>query len=436
MRIFAQSALTIGLTAALLGGCGGLQPPGATPQTSAIPPARSAAHRFSASYQQLFRFHPPKDGTHPASGLLDVNGTLYGTTQNGGLSRRGTVYSISTGGVEKVLYRFRGGSDGSNPLSDLINVNGTLYGTTSQGGGSGCSSGHDDGCGTVYSVTTSGREKVLHAFKGGNSDGGDPLAGLIDVNGTLYGTTAYGGGSGCKLTGFPTGCGTVFSVTTTGKETVLHSFGGTDGENPAADLIDVNGLLYGTTIFGGAGCGCGTVFSITPTGAENVLYAFQGVSDGYWPLSALIDVNGTLYGTTNGGGTYCATGSGVTCGTVYSVSTTGAKKIIYQFTGGADGRNPQAGLIEVNGALYGTTPLGGVANCRGAIGGTCGTLYSVTTGGVETVLYRFASGTDGANPIAPLTNVNGTLYGTTIQGGDFDRCCIIYGYGTFFAFTP
>lgn len=150
-----------------------------------------------------------------------------------------------------------------------------------------------------------------------------------------------------------------------------------------------------------------------------VLYAFQGVSDGYWPLAGLIDVNGTRYGTTNEGGKYCATGSGVTCGTVFSVSTTGAKKIIYQFAGGSDGGYPQAGLIEVNGVLYGTTPLGGVANCRGAIGGTCGTLYSVTT-----------------NPISPLTNVNGTLYGTTIRGGDFDRCCIVYGYGTFFALTP
>jgi uncharacterized repeat protein (TIGR03803 family) len=187
VRTFAQSALTISLAAALLAGCGGSQPPGAMPQTSAISPTRSATHRFSASYQQLFRFHPPKDGTHPAAGLLDVNGTLYGTTQNGGLSRRGTVYSISTSGVEKVLYRFRGGSDGLYPLSDLVNVNGTLYGTTSQGG---------SGSGTVYSVSTSGREKVLYAFKGG-SDGAHPLAGLVDVNGKLYGTTYQGGGSGC-----------------------------------------------------------------------------------------------------------------------------------------------------------------------------------------------------------------------------------------------
>jgi len=157
-----------------------------------------------------------------------------------------------------------------------------------------------------------------------------------------------------------------------------------------------------------------------------VLYAFQGVSDGYWPLAGLIDVNGTLYGTTNEGGKYCATGSGVTCGTVFSVSTTGAKKIIYQFAGGSDGGYPQAGLIEVHGVLYGTTPLGGVANCRGVIGGTCGTLYSVTTCGVEKVLYRFAGGTDGSGPISPLTNVNGTLYGTTSDGG-------AYRYGTVFS---
>jgi uncharacterized repeat protein (TIGR03803 family) len=105
-----------------------------------------------------------------------------------------------------VLYRFRGGSDGRNPQSGLIDVNGTLYGTTYFGGdGTGC---YAPGCGTVYSISTSGTEKVLYAFKGG-SDGFFPVAGLIDVQGTLYGTTEEGGG-GCST---DDGCGTVFSIT-------------------------------------------------------------------------------------------------------------------------------------------------------------------------------------------------------------------------------
>jgi uncharacterized repeat protein (TIGR03803 family) len=136
-------------------------------------------------------------------------------------------------------------------------VNGTLYGTTLAGGKAGCS--NNFGCGVVYSITTSGSEKVVYRFKGG-SDGGNPLAGLVEVNGALYGTT-YGGGA--------SGLGTVFSISTSGGEQVLHSFAGPDGAGPRAGLIDVGGTLYGTTFSGGngKGCGgkgCGTVFALTP----------------------------------------------------------------------------------------------------------------------------------------------------------------------------
>ncbi|MBV9263882.1 MAG: hypothetical protein JO324_06125 [Candidatus Eremiobacteraeota bacterium] len=159
------------------------------------------------------------------------------------------------------MYRFTGGSDGAYPVSGLVDVNGTLYGTTFEGGGSGCYS--HLGCGTVYSISPSGAEKVLYRFSGG-SDGSNPAAALIDVDGVLYGTTARGGGSGCG--GF--GCGTVYSIGTAGTETVLHSFGGEpDGADPVAALVDVKGALYGTTASGGRGCGssgCGTVFALTP----------------------------------------------------------------------------------------------------------------------------------------------------------------------------
>lgn len=434
MTILARFALAISLSAALLGGCGVLrqaqddmQPPigapGAIPQAAAIAPARSAAHRLSASYQQLFRFHPPKNGTHPTAALLHVNGAMYGTTTTGGLSHKGTVYQISTSGVEKALYRFRGGSDGSDPESRLIDVNGTLYGTTSKGG---------SGTGTVYSVSTSGREKVLYAFKGG-SDGAHPLAGLVDVSGTLYGTTSQGGGSGCTTTS-TSGCGTVFSVTTSGQETVLHRFaGGSDGEYPSVgDLIDVNGVLYGTTAQGGTTYGDGTVYSITPAGVEKVLYAFQGQADGtdgIFPVGGLLNVSGTLYGTTLNGGSFSICSGG--CGTVYSISTSGAENVLYRFTGGSDGDNPLAALIEVNGLLYGTTISGGCCGTKCGLGTGCGTIYSISTSGAETLLYRFAAGTDGFYPAAPLTNVSGTLYGTAELGGHGHE----YGSGTAFTLS-
>ncbi len=296
-----------------------------------------------------------------------------------------------------MLYRFRSHADGTRPIAGLVDVDGTLYGTTSQGG----SSGH----GTVFSVGTSGKEKVLYSFAGG-SDGAYPVAGLIDVNRTLYGATDSGG-SFDK--------GTFYSISMTGTEKVLHTFGrGPDGANPDGDLTNVKETLYGTTTYGGSGCGspgCGTVYRIGTTGSEKVLHSFKGGSDGaYWPQSKLLDVNGTLYGTTYlGGGSGCSYYHG--CGTVFSVTTAGLEKLLYRFADGSNGAYPYGGLVKANGALYGTTFGGGGDFYLGIV-------YSISTGGAEKVLHRFDARRSGARaPLSPLTEVNGTLYGTTTQGG-------------------
>ncbi len=137
---------------------------------------------------------------------------------------------------------------------------------------------------------------VLYSFKGGPGDGYEPYAGLINVNGTLYGTTFRGGGAGCQQKG---GCGTAFTITPSGTETVLHSFKGKpDGGSPWAALTNVNGTFYGTTETGGA-YKEGTVFSITSSGKETVLHVFGGNGDAAFPYAGLINVNGTLYGTTD-----------------------------------------------------------------------------------------------------------------------------------------
>jgi uncharacterized repeat protein (TIGR03803 family) len=211
-----------------------------------------------------------------------------------------------------VLYSFRGGTrDGQQPRAGLINANGTLYGTTLFGGSGSCMNGSFSGCGAVFAIRRSGKETLLYSFAGGSGDGQSPLAGLLNVNGTLYGTT-YGGGAGCGSSG----CGTVFSITPTGKETVLHSFKGVpDGLAPGASLTVLNGTLYGTTESGGTGyCndGCGTVFSITTSGKETVLHSFSGSGDGVFPDAGLVNVGDTLYGTTYDGG---ANGAG----TVFSL---------------------------------------------------------------------------------------------------------------------
>jgi uncharacterized repeat protein (TIGR03803 family) len=176
-----------------------------------------------------------------------VGGTLYGTTYGNPAIGNGTVFSVTPSGTETVLYSFKGGSDGAGPRAGLLEFNGLLYGTTLGGG---------NGNGTVFNVTLAGTETVVHSFQGG-SDGKDPQAALINVHGTLYGTTIYGGAYGA---------GTVFKVTKTGAVKVVYSFGSSganDGYEPFASLINLGGTLYGTTAGGGANS-WGTVFAVTP----------------------------------------------------------------------------------------------------------------------------------------------------------------------------
>jgi uncharacterized repeat protein (TIGR03803 family) len=413
----ARYALSNCAVAAMLAGCGSIRQaqdhmppigaPGAMWQTIANHVQRSG------SFKVLFRFNGP-DGEQPQAGLINVNGTLYGTTDYGGKYGSGTVFSITTGGSEKVLHSFKGGADGSSPQSGLLDVNGTLYGTTSLGGGLGGSGCLGYGCGTVYRVSLTGAEKVLHSFAGG-SDGAGPMAGLIDVNDTLYGTTSGGGSSKS---------GTVYSISTTGSEKVLYSFaGGSDGAGPDGGLTNVRGTLFGTT-FGCGGSTCyGTVYSVSTSGSEKVLHSFGTGGDGGNPMGDLLDVKGTLYGTTSAGG------GAHSRGTVYNISTTGVETVLYDFRtahDARDGETPYAGLIDVKGTLYGTTDQGGGAPLGGVV-------YSVSTAGAETVLHRFVNGSEGAHPWAGLVNVKGTLYGTTLEGGSG---CSGGGCGTIFALTP
>lgn len=322
----------------------------------------------------------------------------------------------------RVLYSFKGGiNDGRDPhAGPLIKVKGTLYGTTVYGGGP-C----HDRCfgGTVFAITTSGGETVLHSFEVGSGDGKNPRAGLINVMGTLYGTTVNGGGASCY-------CGTVFKVTLSGTETVLYSFAGTpDGFGPDAGLFDVNGTLYGTTFNGGAN-GDGTVFAITTSGTETVLHSFAGTPDGAHPYAGLMNLNGTLYGTTTSGGANCSSNGG--CGTVFTITTSGAETVLYSFKGGSgDGRYPtQAALLDVNGTLYGTSKYGGTNNR--------GTVFSIATSGKETVVHSFGGSGDGVFPYGGLLDVNGTLYGTTSNGGSVScgvRYGDVHGCGTVFKTT-
>jgi uncharacterized repeat protein (TIGR03803 family) len=149
----------------------------------------------------LHSFANDPDGNNPEAGLINVKGTLYSTTYDGGTNGRGTVFSITPSGTETVLHSFGGSGDGAVPFAGLVDVKAKLYSTTYVGGA------NSDG--TVFSITPSGAETVLYSFKGpGSGDGGFPRAGLVKVKGALYGTTG-GGGTGCSGS---YGCGTVYSL--------------------------------------------------------------------------------------------------------------------------------------------------------------------------------------------------------------------------------
>jgi uncharacterized repeat protein (TIGR03803 family) len=348
-----------------------------------------------------------ENGSEPYADLTAVGNTLYGTTWTGGPHGWGTVFSVGMTGGEHVLYAFNPRRRGAvKPEAGLVEVNGTLYGTTYTGGPNHRSGGY--ACGTVFSITPSGGYKNLFDFDCASA-GGNPEADLINVNGTLYGTT-YDGGT--------YGGGTVFSISTSGSEHVIYSFGAskTDGIAPRAGLLDVNGVLYGTTSWGGSstncGRGCGTVFSVGISGGETVLHSFGSSGDGQEPLAGLIDVGGTLYGTTNGGGAYGK-------GTVFSVSTSGDETVLHSFGYGSDGEYPSAAMLDANGTLYGTTMGGGQYVEQSGGGG--GTIFSISTSGGEQIVHSFGKGDDGSFPQAALIDVSGTLYGTTTWGGRGSR---------------
>jgi len=373
-----------------------------------------AAH--AGGFTVLYSFQGGKDGSRPHGTLIaDPSGNLYGTTFAGGLRdcrdtgyRCGTVFKIAKNGTEKVLYRFTGREDGMQPIGGVIRDSGNnLYGTTTGGPfGQGTN-------GSVFEFAADGSEKTLFSFPGPLP--ASPSDSLLLLNGVLYGT-AETAGTGANCTN---GCGFVFKLTTAGAETALHQFGyGEDGEFPMANVIsDASGNLYGTTFSGGT-YDLGTVFKIAANGTESVLHSFAGGDDGFLPYGGLVaDASGDLYGTTSGGGgggNGCDGGNG--CGIVFEIAPNGSETVLYRFAGGTDGGNPYAGLTrDKAGNLYGTTGAGGGNGCQ--LGYGCGTVFEITAGGQEHILYAFSGGSDGANPYGGLLIEKNVLYGTTTVGG-------------------
>ena len=321
---------------------------------------------------------------------------------------------MSTNGEEKILHAFGGGSDGYLPFGAALigDAAGDLYGTTAFGGGKGC----DTGCGTVFKIAPNGTETILHVFAG--SDGAVPKSALVmDKKGNLYGTASEGG-SGANCNG---GCGTIFELTKSGKEKVLYDFaGGSDGGLPRADVLrDEAGNLYGSTWSGGGtGCsanmGCGTVYKLAPDGTETVLYAFTGGSDGAHPFAVIKDKAGDFYGTAIYGGNPACGGG---CGVVFEIGTDGSETTLYSFTGKEDGAEPDGIIMDKSGNLIGTADIGGDLKCEHGQG--CGVVFNLAYDGTETILKALRGKAYGAYvQSGVIEDGAGNLYGTTYWGGD------------------
>jgi len=330
----------------------------------------------------------------------------------------------------QVLYSFAGGMDGGQPSGDLARDSaGNLYGTTASGGASAACNG---GCGTIFKVDPAGKETVLHSFNG--TDGSYPFSVILDASWNLYGATLFGGQS-CPGIGT---CGVVFKLDTSDDLTILHEFaGGTDGSTPEASLvIDAMGNLYGTTLAGGAssGCpdqippGCGIVFKIDKNGDESIL-DFDGV-DGKNPSAGLLlDSDGSLYGTTTAGGAFASS--------VFDYICCYGSVFKVDNKGKVTVIHSFTGLIPDDGVPYAQLVQDQTGNLYGTTefhppgSNIYGTVFKLNKkGGPVTELFNFDY-VDGGYPSAGLTRDNaGNLYGTTLYATEGCAC------GTVFKLDP
>ena len=348
-----------------------------------------------------------------------------------------------------VLHNFLG-KPAANPNSGLIiGPDGGFYGTTGIQGGSGCP---PKLCGAIFEIirtSTGWRYQVIHNFHGPQSDGELPFGELIfDKAGNLYGTTFSFGHSTCVTQ--HTDCGTVFKLSPTSKgwvETILYRFtGGADGAFPTGNLVlDSAGNLYSVTLGGGSfngnlcsTFGCGVVYELSPGASgwtETVLYTFTGGSDGSEPEWLASDANGNFLGVTYLGGTFNSTCGGG-CGTVFKLTLRAggwSLSVAYSFSGGSDGAYPSSQLIFDNqGNVFGTAGAGGLMQCGGF---GCGTVYELSPNGSGwnfSGVYSF-SGPDGELPHGILFDDAGNLFGVA-DGGK--ATCQADGCGVLFKLVP
>jgi uncharacterized repeat protein (TIGR03803 family) len=367
------------------------------------------ARRATGVLTVLYVFDYATSGGYPYAGVtVDAAGDVFGETSSEGevfeLRPSGSSYAesnIFTPTSDTGYYPY------GAPLEDSA---GNLFLTFSTFG-----SGNN---GTVTKLSPTGSGYVLAAVQAfAGSNGAYPMGGLVQVSQTLFTTASTGG---------KYGHGVIASLNASGLTQIFdaHDFAGSpaDGANPQAGLVrDAKGVLYGTTYVGGTD-NLGTVFSYDPkTSAERVLFSFDGKT-GANPIGTVaVDSGGNLYGVAYQGGKYGL-------GTVFELAKHHeryAQKTLHSFSGPPnDGDWPQGGVVLIGNVLYGTTLIGGANND--------GTIFSLSTSGADYGIAHSFQGIDGIAPVAGLTAFDGTLYGTTSEGGSpYSK-----GVGLVFSFAP
>ncbi len=384
--------------------------------------ALAAVPAPAQTYRVLYKFgsnaNDPLQPRGPDAIAQGRDGNLYTTSANGGTSNNGTVFKVTPSGTLSVVSNL--GSPGNTSFSGVtLGTDGNFYGTTELNG---------EGPGTVFKVTSSGVETGLHIF-GNTGDGGCPFAAPIEgADGNYYGTTTTvcGFGSqgtvykvtsagvlttlhtftgpdgsdiqapvvqgsdgnfyGASVDGGTSNDGVIFKMTPSGTVTVIHNFAGTDGSTPIGLIQASDGNFYGVTYTGGSS-NAGVIFKIIPSGTYTVLHNFNGTTDGNGPPSNLFQAtDAKLYGVAHGGSS--------NLGTIYSITTTGTFRVLVTF-GGANGSTPNSPLKQnTNGVLYGDTYAGGdLSLCSG---NGCGEFYSLNIGAKPFINLESTSGKVGS----------------------------------------
>ena len=324
----------------------------------------------------------PNDGGYPDRLIFGSDGNLYGTTAVGGTGQYcsnntcGTVFELTPtkrGWAEQLLYVAEG-----SPQSLIFDSSGNLFGVESTGGSD--RECYPSGCGAIFElvhqVDGTWTENTIYQFTGG-ADGGQPASIAFDASGNLVGSNEGTGWlRSCRGTG---GCGAIFELTPgsggTWNFSLLYQFarGGASGIYPGSLIPDKDSDVTGITRQGGDGFG--TIFRLHSTQKQGWqptnLYLFLGDPDGAQPIGDLLSSNGHLVGVTLAGGINKS-------GTVFDLAWYGDRwheRVLHSFGAAGDGTDPQAGVLEQNGNLYGTTGTGGVPSSACPYG--CGTVYEI-----------------------------------------------------------